>query len=82
MSYHLISVKIAMILFLIYFFNWGKISLQCCVGFCHTTTRIIYNYMYVPSLLIPLKIDEHCWQGHGETGNIVHCSWKCKSSLC
>ena len=21
--------------FLIYFFNWRKIALQCCVGFCH-----------------------------------------------
>ena len=27
------------------FFNWRKISLQCCVGFCHTM-RISHNYKY------------------------------------
>ena len=33
------------------FFNWGKIALQCCVGFCHTTADISHNYTYILSLL-------------------------------
>ena len=40
-----------------YFFcNWRKISLQCCVGFCHITTRISHSYTYIPCLmsLLPL----------------------------
>ena len=32
-------------------FNWRIIALQCCVGFCHTSTRISHRYTYVPSLL-------------------------------
>ena len=34
------------------FFNWKIIALQCCAGFCHTTTRISHNYIliYIPSL--------------------------------
>ena len=28
-------------------FNWRIIALQCCAGFCHTTTLISHNYMYV-----------------------------------
>ena len=44
------------ILFLIYFLIGGK--LQCCVGFCGTTTQINHNYTYIPSLwsLPPLPI--------------------------
>ena len=37
--------------YLILFFNWRKISLQCWVGFCCTTTWISHNYTYIPSLL-------------------------------
>ena len=33
------------------FFNWRKITLQCCVGFCYTTTQISHNYTYITSLL-------------------------------
>ena len=32
-------------------FNWRKIALQCCVGFCHTTMRISHNSIDIPSLL-------------------------------
>ena len=36
------------------FFNWRIISLQCCVGFCHTTW-INHNYAYFPPILsLPL----------------------------
>ena len=34
-----------------FFFNWRKIALQCCVGFCHMTVQISHNYTYIPSLL-------------------------------
>ena len=40
--------------FLNLFFNWRKIALQCCVGFCHTM-QISHNYTYIPSLLIILN---------------------------
>ena len=33
------------------FFNWRKIALQCCVGFCRTTAQISHNYTHIPSLL-------------------------------
>ena len=29
----------------------GKIALQCCVGFCHTTMQLTHNYTYTTSLL-------------------------------
>ena len=29
------------------FFNWRKIALQCCVGFCPTTMQTDHNYMYL-----------------------------------
>ena len=49
------------------FFNWREIALCCCVGFCHTTTRISRNSTYITSLLSsppfppchPLVITEH-----------------------
>lgn len=31
------------------FFNWKKIALQCWVGFCHTTTWISYDFIYIKS---------------------------------
>ena len=34
-----------------FFFNWRILSLQCCVGFCHTVMWISHRYTYVPSLL-------------------------------
>ena len=33
------------------FFNWRKIILQHCVGFCHTTMQINHNHAYITSLL-------------------------------
>ena len=35
-------------------FNWKIIALQCCVGFCHTSTWGNHRYTYVPSLNLPL----------------------------
>ena len=33
------------------FFNWWKIALQHCVGFCHAATWISHNYTSISSLL-------------------------------
>ena len=33
------------------FFNWRKIALQCCVGFCCTITRISHSCIYISFLL-------------------------------
>ena len=33
--------------FLKNFFNWRKIALKCCVGFCHPITQISHNYIYL-----------------------------------
>ena len=30
------------------FFNWKKITLQCCVYLCCTTMQISHNYIYIP----------------------------------
>ena len=38
-------------LFLNSCFNWRKIALQCCVGFCLTTMWISHNYTYIPFVL-------------------------------
>ena len=38
------------------FFNWRKIALQCCDGFCHTTMQISHNYTYIASLPSPYSI--------------------------
>ena len=43
-------------LFVDFFLNWRIITLQYCVGFCHTTMEIRHNYVYPvppepPSLL-------------------------------
>ena len=34
-----------------FIFNWRKIALQCCVGFCRSTMQISCNYTYITSLL-------------------------------
>ena len=41
-------------------FNCRKITLQCCVGFCHTTKWISRNYTHIPPLLsLPLLPPSH-----------------------
>ena len=45
----------ALFFFFNLFFNWDKIALQCCVGFCHTTTHISHKYTYITfPLSVPL----------------------------
>ena len=51
---HIFKICIYMLFFFyiiqkIYLFNWRIIALQCCIGFCHTSTWI--DYRYVSSLL-------------------------------
>ena len=37
---------------ILFFFNGSIIALQCCAGFCRTTTCISHKDAYIPSLLI------------------------------
>ena len=39
-----------------YWLYWKIAALQCCVGFCHTSTRIHHRYTHVPSLPRPRSI--------------------------
>ena len=41
--------------------NWIIIALQCCVGFCHTTTGINHKYTYVPSLVTLAPTHHYFW---------------------
>ena len=54
------SVKWFLVNF-IFIFNWRIIALECCVGFCHTTTQISHEcvclYIYIYPL--PLKSPSH-----------------------
>ena len=38
----------------IIYFNWRRITLQCCDGFCHTLTLISHGYTCVPLSWTPL----------------------------
>ena len=53
----LISLRVFFNLFI---FSWMIFTLQDCGGFCHTSTRISRQYVYVPSLLnLPLTSHPH-----------------------
>ena len=47
----------------VFFFNQWKIGLQCCVGFCQTTSQIIHNYIRWASLIAVGK-ESACNAGH------------------
>ena len=50
--------------FFAFIFSWGETALQCCVGFCHTTTQISHNYTVITSLLRLPPIPLPTLQGH------------------
>ena len=57
--------NVLMLFLFLKIFNGRIIALQCCAGFCHKTTQISHNYMYIPSLFslphhpTPLGHTEH-----------------------
>ena len=59
------------ITFWLIFFNWRKIALQSCIGFCHTTIQTSNNHTCITSLsnLPPLPPPHPIPQGH----HIVPC---------
>ena len=50
--------------FLKFIFNWKTIALQCCVGFCYTTTWISHKCTYIPFLLNLLPTPHPTSLGH------------------
>ena len=45
------GLKISFEVFLIIYFGWRQAALQCCIGFCYTSTWISHRYTYASSLL-------------------------------
>ena len=45
-----------------FIFNWRRIALQYCIGFCHTSTWISYWYLCVTSLPSPIHSTHLGWQ--------------------
>ena len=48
---YMVSSDLTRFCFFLLIFNWRIIDIQCCVGFCHTSTWINHRYTYVPSLV-------------------------------
>ena len=49
------------VFFFVSFLNWRIIALQCCDGFCHTSTWFSHRYIYAPPswTSLPLPIPSH-----------------------
>ena len=79
--------KIFVYFFFNFFFIQMIIALQCCAGFCHSTTLISHNYMYVyirslsaslPTPIPPLSVITECQAGlPGLYGSSPLASWQC-----
>ena len=78
------ALGILHVLFFNLFFNWRKIALPCCDGFCHTTMQISHNYTYITSLPSPHRspADHHrvpawppCVKQQLLTGYLVYTQW-------
>ena len=49
-------------------FNWRKIALQCCVGFCHTIAQLSHNHAHVT--LPPSSVSKESTCNAGDPGLI------------
>ena len=57
--FNLTRSLLALFFFKNFIFNWRVIALQCCVGFCHTSTWIRHRHTYVLSLLNVPRTSHH-----------------------
>ena len=45
--------------FISFFFYWGLIALQYCLGLCHVSTWVSHSYPYIPALPLPSSPPSH-----------------------
>ena len=64
-------------------FKWRKITLQCRIGFCHTTMKISHNYTYITFLLsLPLFPTSHPSRSSQSTRLGYLCYWATSHQHC
>ena len=58
----------------LFFFNWRKVALQYCVGFCYTTMENSHNYTYIPFILSLHHIFKHKQKSQILSGKLLKSS--------
>ena len=58
----------------LFFFNWRKVALQHCVGFCYTTMGNNHNYTYIPFILSLHHIFKHKQKSQILSGKLLKSS--------
>ena len=58
----------------LFFFNWRKVALQHCVGFCYTTMGNNHNYTYIPFILSLHHIFKHKQKSQILSGKLIKSS--------
>ena len=58
----------------LFFFNWRKVALQYCIGFCYTTMENSHNYTYIPFILSLHHIFKHKQKSQILSGKLLKSS--------